>query len=123
MKPTRIMTKSEKSPDGHQKISIWFRPETVEILQRIQQTNRLGVLEDALDWLIQGWQLNQHQHNQCHHPKFWFGQKVQHKTTGIVGQITGIEWRREGRKTGFWYGVASKSLAARWMSEIDLEAT
>lgn len=120
---------SKKSPDGFCKISIWFRPETVEILKRIQRANRLGVLEDVLDWLIQGWQINQHQQfnwefNQCHRPKFWFGQLVTHKATGIVGQIVGIEWCNPERvKTGFWYAVERSKASRQWMKETDLEAS
>ena len=64
---------SESSDDGHIKVSIWFRTETVEILRRIQKANHLGVLEDSIDWLIKGWQINQHQQfswefNQCRRP-------------------------------------------------------
>lgn len=125
------MTNFEDSPDEYCKISIWFRLETVEILQRIQQANHLGVLEDAIDWLIQGWQINQHQQfswefNQCRRPKYWFGQFVKNKITGRVGQVTGIQWCREGTipgTPGFWYAVERSSLAAHWMSEVVLETS
>lgn len=94
------MAESKKAPEQCHKISIWFRPETVKFLQRIQRDNDLGVLEDSIDWLIQGWQINQHQQfswsfNQCRRPKLWFGQVVRHNPTGITGRISGIEWRRE----------------------------
>lgn len=116
----------EESPDGYRKISIWFRPETVGILQHIQKVNHLGVLEDAIDYLIQGWQINQHQQfswefNQCRRPKFWFGQIVRHKPTGMTGRIVGIEWCSAERiKQGFWYAVERSSFSRQWMQEMDL---
>lgn len=86
-------------------------------------------MEDVIDWLIQGWQVNQHQQfswefNQCRRPKFWFGQVVAHRPTGIVGQIVGIEWGNLERvETGFWYAVERSKASRQWMKETDLEAS
>jgi len=117
----------EELPDGYRKISIWFRPETVKILQHIQKINHLGVLEDAIDWLIQGWQINQHQQfswkfNQCRRPKFWFGQFVKHKPTGITGRVVGIEWCSAERiKQGFWYAVEKSGSSRQWIKETEID--
>lgn len=100
------MASFKELPDGHCRISIWFRPETIEILKHIKKANNLGVIEDLIDWLIQGWRINQRQQfswefNQCRRPNYWFGQLVKNKITGIVGQFTRIQWRREGPNPGF----------------------
>ena len=100
----------------------------MEILQRIQQANHLGVLEDAIDWLIQGGQSNQHQQfsyefTQCVVLIYWFGQFVKNKIIVRVGQVTGKQWCREGITPGFWYAIERISLAVHWMSEVVLETS
>ena len=41
--------------DNYEKIWIWFRPETLEVLDHIRAENQLATIDGAIIWLIYRW--------------------------------------------------------------------